>query len=85
MNPGEGKVHRDCAARCISGGIPPALIAADATGKRRMFLLTGPHGDPINRQVLPFVGEPVSIRGQVFRSAEVWRIEAHVADIRRSE
>jgi hypothetical protein len=25
MNPGAGKVHRDCAVRCISGGIPPAL------------------------------------------------------------
>jgi hypothetical protein len=24
MNPGQGKVHRDCAARCLSGGIPPA-------------------------------------------------------------
>ena len=25
MNPGRGKVHRDCAARCLSGGIPPAF------------------------------------------------------------
>ena len=25
MNPGNGKVHRDCAVRCISGGIPPAF------------------------------------------------------------
>lgn len=23
MNPGNGKVHRDCAVRCLSGGIPP--------------------------------------------------------------
>jgi hypothetical protein len=26
MNPGRRKVHRDCAARCLSGGIPPALL-----------------------------------------------------------
>jgi hypothetical protein len=25
MKPGEGKVHRDCAIRCILGGIPPVL------------------------------------------------------------
>ena len=26
MNPGEGTVHRDCAARCLSGGLPPMLV-----------------------------------------------------------
>lgn len=85
MNPGEGKVHRDCAVRCISGGIPPALIAADAGGKRRMFLLTGPQGVAMNREILAFVGEPVIIRGQIFRSGEDWRIETLVPGIRRLE
>ena len=33
MNPGNGKVHRDCAVRCISGGAPPAFIARDASGE----------------------------------------------------
>jgi hypothetical protein len=27
MNPGFGKVHRDCASRCLSGGIPAALLS----------------------------------------------------------
>jgi hypothetical protein len=26
MNPGEGKVPRECAALCLSGGIPRALL-----------------------------------------------------------
>src|SRR5947209_4539299 len=26
MNPGNGKVHRECAVRCISGGAPPACL-----------------------------------------------------------
>src|SRR5262249_23628955 len=26
MNPGRGKVHRDCASRCLSGGIPPLFV-----------------------------------------------------------
>jgi len=25
MNPGSGKVHRDCATRCLSGGVPSCL------------------------------------------------------------
>jgi len=85
MNPGEGKVHRDCAARCISGGIPPALIAADSSGKRRLLLLTGPRGEAINQQILPFVGEPVAISGELFRSGSEWRIEASLSNIRRVE
>ena len=39
MNPGRTKVHRDCATRCISGGIPPMLVTADAT-----YLLVGTDG-----------------------------------------
>jgi hypothetical protein len=85
MNPGEGKVHRDCAARCISGGIPPALIARDADGRRKLFLLTGPQGRAIHRDVMPLVGEPVAIRGTVFRSGDQFRIEADPREIRRVE
>jgi hypothetical protein len=29
MNPGEGKVHRDCAARCISGDVPAAIVGGE--------------------------------------------------------
>jgi hypothetical protein len=32
MNPGRGKVHRDCAVRCISGGLPPTLLVRDESG-----------------------------------------------------
>jgi hypothetical protein len=85
MNPGEGKVHRDCAARCISGGIPPALVAEDAGGNRRLVVLTGPHAEAINRQILEFVGEPVAVRGELFHSGAEWRIETRLADIRRVE
>ncbi|MGO9438441.1 MAG: hypothetical protein ACLP00_29555, partial [Terracidiphilus sp.] len=39
MNPGRGKVHRDCAARCLSGGIPPIFISSDGEDQ---YLLVGP-------------------------------------------
>ncbi len=58
MNPGNGKVHRDCAARCISGGIPPAFIAKDRNGASMFLLLAGSHGEPLSREVLDFVAEP---------------------------
>jgi hypothetical protein len=62
MNPGSGKVHRDCAARCLSGGIPPILVTADG---REQFLLAGPEGRALGRDtVREFVAEPISIRGE---------------------
>ncbi len=59
MNPGQGKVHRDCAARCISGGIPPAFLARDAAGKSRVLLLTG------DMDFREHAGEPVELTGKL--------------------
>jgi hypothetical protein len=61
MNPGSGKVHRDCAARCISGGIPPGFLVRDAEGKLHTMLLTGVTG----KDILDFVAEPVTISGDL--------------------
>jgi hypothetical protein len=63
MNPGQGKVHRDCAARCLSGGIPPIFITTDG---HEQFLLVGLDGRALGRDALrEFIGEPITIRGEV--------------------
>jgi hypothetical protein len=60
MNPSTGKVHRDCAARCISGGLPPALV----TTRGELYLLLDQNGIPASpERLLPFIGEPVTIAG----------------------
>ena len=60
MNPGQGKVHRDCAARCLSGGIPPIFVS---TGGHEQFLLVGLDGRTLGRDALrEFVAEPITIR-----------------------
>jgi len=64
MNPGNQKVHRDCAVRCISGGIPPAFLVRDATGRTQTLLLAN-----WKRELLDHVAEPVTIRGRLVRSA----------------
>ena len=62
MNPGNGKVHRDCAARCISGGIAPIFVSMDG---EQQFLLVGPDGDAIAPDTLrEFVAEPITVRGE---------------------
>ena len=74
MNPGRGKVHRDCAARCVSGGIPPALLTS--TGE--IFLLVNHDGKPFPQDFLrQLVGELVVIRGDLIRRGETKIMQAH--------
>jgi hypothetical protein len=64
MNPGQGKVHRDCAVRCLSGGIPPALLVRDADGTAMTVLVAN-----WRRELLAHVAEPVTLHGRLVRSA----------------
>jgi hypothetical protein len=66
MNPGQGKVHRGCAARCISGGIPPAL-AMDG----RIVLLIGSDDRQLGRELLPFAGERVRAKGELIQAGDI--------------
>jgi hypothetical protein len=66
MNPGEGKVHKDCAVRCLSGGIPPAFVTKDLRGRPAVLLLIGPNQAPLKiEHFLPYVAQPVRVRGRV--------------------
>jgi DMSO/TMAO reductase YedYZ heme-binding membrane subunit/nitrite reductase/ring-hydroxylating ferredoxin subunit len=44
MRPATGKVHRGCAVRCLSGGVPPGLLVRDASGDGIALLLVGEEG-----------------------------------------
>jgi hypothetical protein len=69
MKPGEGKAHRSCAIRCISGGIPPVL----KTVSNDYFLLTGKNLEPVNDIVLPVVGDRVELTGDLLEWND-WKI-----------
>jgi len=78
MNPGEGKVHRDCASRCLSGGIPPLFITSDG---RKQFLLVGSDGGAFSRDTLrDFIAEPITIQGELLKRGEtrLLRIDARM-------
>lgn len=64
MKPGEGHVHRDCAIRCILGGIPPVLKVMNEKGKMEYYLLVGPNGEKMNETVQDLVAEPVAIEAR---------------------
>jgi hypothetical protein len=65
MKPGEGKVHRDCAIRCILGGIPPVLKVMNEKGEKNYYCIVGPNGEPMNGAVQDYVAEPVAVEARV--------------------
>lgn len=78
MKPGEGKVHRACAVRCLSGGIPAVLMvrerdeaAAASTGapgeRVAFYTLLDTRGELANHAVLDHVAENVEITGEASR------------------
>jgi hypothetical protein len=83
MNPGKGKVHKDCAVRCISGGIPPALLVRSQDGESTVFLLVGADGRQLHGEILNKVGEPVEIQGRLVRNGDTLRLSAEPRSIRR--
>jgi hypothetical protein len=90
MNPGRGKVHRDCAARCISGGLPPALLVQNASSSE-LYLLNAEDGGPIDtKRILQYVGEEVKVAGTLTSGrgsravavSKLQRLESHVSEHR---
>ncbi len=72
MKPGEGKVHKSCAIRCISGGIPP-VFKVNNFGNNEYYILYGEDESPVNERILDFVAERVEITGR-FENLDDWKI-----------
>ncbi len=83
MNPGQGKPHRDCAVRCISGGLPPVLKVANANGDTEYYLLADPEGNPINDRILDFVGDGVALCGRLEQQSDWWVLYADLNTLKR--
>jgi hypothetical protein len=65
MKPGFGKPHRSCAIRCLSGGIPAVMRIKNKGGVENYCLILGRDGKPVNKSLLSFVADQVSICGQL--------------------
>lgn len=83
MNPGAGTVHRDCAALCLRGGVPPMLLVRDATGDDALVLLVGRDGASLSRALAPLAGQPVEVRGVLTRDDRGPVLAADAAAYRR--
>lgn len=82
MNPGSGKVHRDCAVRCLSGGIPPIFATDNFNGHPSVLVLTDPGKRLLSKEAfLGRVGQPVRIRGMVIQNGDTLFLETEQSAI----
>jgi len=82
MNPGQGKVHRDCAARCLSGGIPPMFVTTDG---HEQFLLVALDGRALGRDALhEFIAEPIQIQGELLETGSTQLLKVDPGSLRHS-
>lgn len=83
MKPGFSKPHRDCAVRCISGGIPPVLKVANENGETEYYLLVGPRGEALNDRLRDFVADAVQVCGRIEQEDDWLVLYADPATMRR--
>ncbi|CAN5727344.1 hypothetical protein BH10BAC3_BH10BAC3_05470 [soil metagenome] len=67
MKPGHGKPHRDCAIRCLLGGISPVFYVRNAESQSNYYLILGEHGEKINEQLRDFVADPVKLEAHAIK------------------
>jgi hypothetical protein len=83
MRPGDKRTHRACAQLCISGGIPAMFVARDPTGAERQLLLADRDGHSIDQAVLPYVAEPVEIRGELTQLGNLFVLKTSLDAVKR--
>lgn len=76
MKPGSGKVHRACAARCLSGGVPPGLLVRDAGGGGLVVLLAPAAGARLEPA---WAGLPITVAGRLERRGGLAVLTFHAA------
>ncbi|HYF33029.1 MAG TPA: hypothetical protein VD993_18015 [Chitinophagaceae bacterium] len=67
MKPGHGKPHRDCATRCIAGGISPVFWVRNTKGGSDYYLILDENGEKMNAALKDHIGEPLSLYARAVR------------------
>jgi hypothetical protein len=81
MNPGEGKVHKECGALCMLGGIPPLFVMRGAGPDPAWYIVADPQGGPLGKESASFIGDSLELSGRIveapgYRLFEIETLEA---------
>ena len=70
MNPGERTVHRDCAVRCLAGGVPPMFAFREDGGEMQLALVVDGGAVATADRLRGLVGRPVELTGTLIGEAD---------------
>ncbi len=71
MNPGLGRSHRGCAARCLSGGTTPLFAARNLEGAAVELIMVNERMEPLP-PLDRIAGRRLTLTGRVLRQGELW-------------
>jgi len=83
MKPGQGKTHRACAIRCISGGLPVVFRVQNDRQQVLYFALADQQGQAVNKRILDLVADPVQVTGEVIQYDDLFVLQADPASYKR--
>lgn len=67
MKPGQGKPHRDCAIRCIAGGMSPVFYVRNENGETNYYLILDADGKKMNDRLKDYIAEPISLEARAVK------------------
>lgn len=67
MRPGRGIAHKACAALCLLGDVPPVFVTTQAVEGSEFMLITGPDGAPLPDAAYDFIGQFITVEGELER------------------
>ncbi len=71
MRPGRGLAHKACASLCLLNEVPPVFVSTQPVEGREFMLITGPDGTPLPDMAYDFIGQFVSLEGDLERRGDI--------------
>ena len=71
MRPGRGLAHKACAALCLIGDVPPVLVSTQPVEGAEFMLITGPDGTVLPPSAYDYIGQFVSLEGDLERRGDL--------------
>jgi len=65
MRPGRGLAHKACANLCLLGDVPPVFVSSGPVMGTEFLLVTGPKTTRLPREAYDYVGQYVSVEGEI--------------------
>lgn len=71
MRPGRGLAHKACAALCLIGDVPPVMVSTQPVDGSEFMLITGPDGTVLPKAAYDFIGQFVTLEGELERRGDM--------------